>query len=274
MSKEINIYKKTKEVHEQMKCCKLLMKDGRKYIAEMIGTMILTIVGLGAVLYTNDTIAVAFAFGLALMAVICIIGPISGSHVNPAVSLGFALRKKLSWKDFGFYVCAQIVGALLGCLAIFIIVLLHTKGTGSVAQYFESFSATYSVVGLPAANTIAIALLIDIAMTFVFVLAILGIVRKVENKFVAAIEIGLILTALVLSGAALNPAIALGNAIFGGVDALKEVWVFLVGPLVGGALAAVVACLLFKGEEKEETKTESTPTIKEPTKTTATTQTK
>ena len=109
-------------------------------------------------------------------------------------------------------------------------------------------------------------LLIDVAFTFVFVLAILGIVRKVENKFFAAIEIGLILTALVLTGATLNPAINFGTAIFSAfadTAALKDVWLFIVGPLVGGALAALTAWILFKGEDEAPKK--ETPKIAAPT---------
>ena len=245
-----------------------MMKDWKKYLAEMLGTMILVLVGLGATFGAAAAGAGDFAylvgalgFGLALMAIIFIIGPISGGHVNPAVSLGFALRKKLSWKDFCFYVVSQIIGAIVGVLLIFLMVKLNTLGHGDL----KGMGSMFQKPGLPFVNSMFAALLLDVVMTFVFVLTIMGVVRKVENKAVAAVALGLILLALVFTGAALNPAVALGSAIFGGVDVLKDVWLFILAPLVGGALAALVAHFLFKGEPKNEEKAK----IAEPTSTSA-----
>ena len=243
---------------------KSMMKDWKKYLAEMLGTLILVLVGLGASLFASahlGPLAAALGFGLTLMALVFIIGPISGCHVNPAVSLGFAIRKKLSWKDFGFYVLAQIIGAIVGVAIVFGVYKLFTTGTGSPFAVAKTYSDA-TAMGTNTTAGLFLCLLVDIAMTFVFVLTIMGVVRKIDNKAVAGVVIGLILTALLLTTATINPAINFANAIFtSGKTAISQVWLFLVGPLAGGALAAVVGWLLFRGEDRKEVGTENAPKI-------------
>jgi len=239
-----------------------MMKDLRKYIAEALGTFILVLAGLGAYMMTGDEFTTALVFGFTLVGVIFIVGPISGSHVNPAISLAFALNKKLSWKDFIFYVAAQIIGAVVAVLSLLVIVALEVQGEGTM-DAFKGFFANTFQNDLPYFNSMAVAFLITMAMTFVLIIAVLGVVRKVENKTAAAFEIGLMLTAVILVGGLVNPAANIATALFSGADAMKDLWVFIAAPLVGAVLAALTAMFLFKGEpETEGTK----PKITEPTK--------
>ena len=245
-----------------------MMKDWKKYLAEMLGTKFLVLIGLGAIVLpvalmgeSNNVfgsfgmIFFPFAFGLALAAIIYTIGPISGGHVNPAVSLGFALRKKLSWKDFAFYVVAQVIGAIIGAAILFGLFKLMTGG-GTFR-----FGDTYSDIGPRMINGLFAALIINILLTYIFVLAWMGIVRKTENKTVAGIIIGLFLAAVLITTAVVNPAISLSAAIFSGRLALEQVWLFIVAPLLGGAWAALTAWCLFKGENRPEVGTKEAPKI-------------
>ena len=241
-----------------------MMKDWKKYLAELLGTMILTLVGVGTAVVASLNVAGnqmnfgatgalmlgAIVWGLTLMGLVYIIGPISGCNVNPAVSLGLALKKKLSWKDFGFYVVAQIIGAIVGVVLVFAVYALFTQGS---AGFDMAVAHTFQVPGVPYVNTMFATLLISALLTFVFVLTIIGVIRKSENSAVAGLVIGLTLALVAFATPAVNPAVHLATAIFGGTDSLKDVWVFLVGPLLGGALAAGIACLLFKGEDGAKT---------------------
>jgi len=244
-----------------------MMKDWRKYIAEMIGTAVLVLVGCGTAVFAGLAgvhsawlVATALAFGLAVVAMAYTIGSISGCHINPAISLAMAIKKKISWKDFAFYVVFQVIGAIIGAAILFALVKL--AGIDGTPMGQNLYSGLEVVTG----KAIAIALIAEIVLTFIFVLVILGVTRKSDNKVAAGLVIGLTLVlvhlmGIMITGTSVNPARSIGPAIFAGVDALKEVWLFIVAPLVGGALAAVVSCFLFKGDEDKddaETKTKQT----------------
>ena len=215
----------------------------KKYIAECIGTLVLVVLGCGtAMLVGCDAAAgggyilTALAFGLVIVAMAYSIGNVSGCHINPAVSLAMLIRKQLTGKDFIGYVVAQIVGAILGTCILALIFKL-----GGVTDMTGGFGSN----GLAGVGGNALAgLIVEIVLTFIFVMAIIGVTSKVENSAVAGLVIGLTL-ALVhilgigLTGTSVNPARSIGPALFAGGDALKSLWVFIVGPLVGGALAAL-----------------------------------
>ena len=216
----------------------------KKYIAECIGTLVLVTLGCGtAMLVGCDAasgggyILTALAFGLVIVAMAYSIGNISGCHINPAVSLAMLIRKQLSGKDFIGYVIAQIIGAILGTC-----ILMLIFKTGGV----EDMTGGYGSNGLAGVNGSAVSgLIVEIVLTFIFVLAIIGVTSKVENGAVAGVVIGLTLVlvhilGIGLTGTSVNPARSIGPALFAGGDALKSLWVFIVGPLVGGALAALV----------------------------------
>ncbi len=219
----------------------------KKYIAEFIGTLVLVLFGTGiAVVSGGDLVATALAFGLAIVAEAYVIGDISGCHVNPAVSLAMLITKKISVKDFAYYVVAQVLGALAGTAILYAILKGTTLGTAALgANGFEALSATnISLIG---------ALLTEIVLTFVFVYTILGVTSDKKYAPIAGLVIGLTLTfvhllGINLTGTSVNPARSLAPALFLGGEALKQVWLFIVAPLIGAALSACV--YHFLNEEK------------------------
>ena len=211
----------------------------KKYVSEFIGTLVLTLVGTGvAVVSGGNLVATALAFGLAIVAEAYVIGDISGCHVNPAVSLSMFLSKKMTAKDFCYYVVSQVLGALAGTGILFLI-LLNTKfGTLELgANGFGALSASnISLVG---------ALTTEVVLTFIFIYTILGVTSDKKYANIAGIVIGLTLTlvhliGINLTGTSVNPARSLAPALFLGGEALKQVWVFIVAPLVGAVLATYV----------------------------------
>ena len=209
----------------------------KKYVAEFIGTFVLVFFGTGiAVVSNGNLVATALAFGLAIIAEAYVIGNISGCHVNPAVSLAMLITGKMKREDFAYYVIAQILGALLGTGILFLILSGTSFGTTSLgANAFGEISA----------NNISLvaALVTEIVLTCVFVYTILGVTSDDKYSSVSGIVIGLTLTfvhliGIPLTGTSVNPARSLAPAIFLMGDAIKQVWVFIVAPLIGGALAA------------------------------------
>ena len=213
----------------------------KKYICELVGTFVLTLVGCGVAVVTGaNVVATSLAFGLTIVAMAYSIGNVSGCHINPAVSLSMLMTKKISVKEFVFYVIAQVIGAILAAAVL-----------GVLLSSFKSLGAnTYGAEGQLATN-VGIALLVEVILTFIFITAILGVTSKKENTAVAGIVIGLTLTLVHLlgisfTGTSVNPARSLGPAIFVGGTALKQVWVFIVAPLVGSLLASVFYTTVIK----------------------------
>lgn len=221
----------------------------KKYVAELIGTMVLVILGCGTAMLVgcdaangSGYILTAFAFGLSIVAMAYSIGNISGCHINPAVSLGFLLTGQMEVRDFVGYVIAQCIGALAGSA-----VLAAIFGLGGVTDMTGGLGTN----GLSGVGGSAIAgLLVEIVLTYIFVTAILGVTSKKANHgSFGGLVIGLTLVVvhilgIGLTGTSVNPARSLGPAIVaaitGNAAPLACVWVFIVGPLVGAALAAVV----------------------------------
>jgi aquaporin Z len=225
------------------------MKDLlKKGIAECLGTFTLVFIACGVAALTGGTlVGTSLAFGLTIVAMAYSIGRISGCHINPAVSLGVLLAKKMTVKEFLVYVCAQIIGALIGGIAIFGIAKMSGLTLlGDACNYVIANNST----GLTA-GTIIGSLLVEIILTFIFVYVILNATdERAGNGKIAGFIIGLtlVLVHLVgigLTGTSVNPARSFGTAVAsaifnGSAEALAQVWIFFVGPLAGGALAAVV----------------------------------
>ena len=223
----------------------------KKYVAEFIGTLVLVLVGCGTAAVSGGIgsvtgiVGIALAFGLSIVAMAYSIGNISGCHVNPAVSFAMFLTGKLSAKDFGGYVAAQVLGALAGAGILKIFVNCAKPASDAVKQSMSALGTngygTNSFVNISATG----ALLVEIVLTFIFVLAILGVTSTEKFGSCAGIVIGLSLVlvhliGIPLTGTSVNPARSLGPALFVLGDAIKQVWVFIVGPLVGAAIAAFV----------------------------------
>lgn len=222
----------------------------RKYIAEFIGTFTLVLFGTGVAALTGDPIMTALAFGLAIVASAYVIGKISGCHVNPAVSLAMLIDGRLSIVDFIGYVIAQVAGAFAGSGLLYFFIKQTTLTQVNLAAngFGDNSVALFTLSG---------ALVLELVLTFVFVYTVLGVTKDEEKSSVAPVAIGLTL-ALVhllgfyLTGTSVNPARSLAPAVLMGGTHLTQVWVFIVAPFVGGALAAVVFKLLNK-EPKAKT---------------------
>ncbi|MCR5322545.1 MAG: aquaporin [Lachnospiraceae bacterium] len=221
----------------------------KKYVAEFIGTMTLVVLGCGTAMLVgcdassgSGYLLTALAFGLTIVAMAYSIGNISGCHINPAVSLAVLMTGGMEVKDFCGYVISQCLGAIAGAGILGVIF-----GLGDVTDMTGGFGSN----GLGGVHGSFIAgLLVEIVLTFIFVLAILGVTsKKASHGSFGGLVIGLTLVVvhilgIGLTGTSVNPARSLGPAIFaaigGNSDAITSLWVFIVGPLVGAALAAVV----------------------------------
>ncbi len=224
----------------------------KKYVAEFIGTFVLTFFGCGSAALSGGVdgvlgvLGISMAFGLSIVAMAYSIGNISGCHINPAVSFAMLLSKKMSAKDFAGYVIAQCIGAiaaagllkLVGSMCSPAITGLGTNGFGS---------ASYVGLGMGGA------IVVEIVLTCVFLLAILGVTSSEKTANVAGLVIGLTLAfvhiiGIPLTGTSVNPARSLGPALFAGGQALSQVWVFIVAPLAGAAIAAFIWMFLTSDE--------------------------
>ena len=217
----------------------------KKYLAEFIGTFVLVLFACGAAVVTGCNaqtgqgyVATALAFGLVIVAMAYSIGNISGCHINPAVSIAMLVSKKMSLEDFAGYLVAQFAGATAGA-AVLMALVGKDSGLGTNALYDGSAWKS---------------LLVEVILTFVFVIAILGVTSKVENSSIAGIVIGLSLTlvhilGIAFTGTSVNPARSFGPAVLVGGDALSCLWVFILAPLAGGILAALVYNFLSKKED-------------------------
>ncbi|MDR2894179.1 MAG: aquaporin [Alistipes sp.] len=217
----------------------------KKYLAEAVGTMVLVLLGCGAAVFAGagqpfapvGTLGVAFAFGLAVVAMAYTIGGISGCHINPAITLGVWLSGRMTGRDAARYMAFQVVGALVGSAVLWTL----ASGSGS--------TTTLTGANGFADGALLSALVAEVVFTFIFVLVVLGTTSKGGAGNFAGLAIGLALVlihivAIPITGTSVNPARSIGPAVFeavgGSVRALSQLWLFIVAPLVGGALAAGV----------------------------------
>lgn len=238
----------------------------KKYVAELIGTFALVFFGCGsavmATIYTNTTAAtnaigllgISFAFGITVMMMVYAIGPISGCHINPAITLAMFIAKKISMKDAAIYVVVQSLGAIAGAGVLFVIANsapeydITANGLGQ--NFFGDAGGNFPW---------GAAVIAEIVMTFFFLLVIFGATHKKAPAGFAGIAIGfslfvIHLVGIPITGTSVNPARSLGPALFVGGDALSHLWVFLTAPFVGAALAAVVWMYLLEPKEEEAPK--------------------
>lgn len=214
----------------------------KKYLAELLGTFVLTFFGCGSAAIAGvdlGNLGIAFAFGLSIVAMAYAIGNVSGCHINPAVSLGVYLTGRMNGKDLAGYLVAQVIGAIIAALLLAALISMSDftsiTATGLGANGYGDASA----VGLNVWG----ALLTEIILTMVFVLTVLGATDGEKTGIIAGLIIGLTLTfvhimGIPLTGTSVNPARSFGPALVLGGEALAQVWVFIVAPLIGAALAA------------------------------------
>jgi aquaporin Z len=211
----------------------------KKYIAELIGTMVLVLMGCGSAVIAGSYIGylgIAFAFGLAVVAMVYAIGSVSGCHINPAITISMLVARKISGKDAAFYIVMQCVGAVIGAGILYGIML----GNPSYSLALDGLGAnTYSTFSL------ASAFIAELVFTFIFVLVVHGSTHERVPKGFAGLSIGLTLVlvhivCIPITGTSVNPARSLGPALFVGGLALDQLWLFIVAPIIGGILAALV----------------------------------
>jgi len=235
----------------------------RKAVAEFVGTLVLVFVACGVAALTGGSfVATALAFGLSIVAMAFTIGKVSGCHINPAVSLAMLISKKISFVDFLVYVLAQILGALAGAA------LLELVFINNLALYGGLGTDAVQPVLMASANDYAsgygLAFLVETVLTFIFVLVVLGATEKAGESNAAPFAIGLALTfvhliGIPLTGTSVNPARSIGPALialFNDVtEPAKELWIFILAPLLGGALAAFFWKFLLAKKAQKEDKT-------------------
>ncbi len=230
-----------------------------KLAAEAIGTFVLVLGGCGAAVLAAATtttdgtavgigyLGVAVAFGLTVLAMAATFGGVSGGHFNPAVSLGLAVAGRLPWRDLPGYALAQVVGAVAGAAVLF------TVASGRPG--FDAATSGFATNGYgersPAGYSLLAALVVEVVLTAVFVLVVLGATAPRAPKALAPVAIGLALTLIHLvsipvDNTSVNPARSLGPALFAGGPALEQLWLFVLAPLVGAALAGALHAGLFR----------------------------
>lgn len=227
----------------------------KKYLAEMIGTMVLVLMGCGSAVFSGavagtvgagvGTIGVALAFGLSVVAMAYTIGNISGCHINPAITLGFWMSGRMKGKEAGMYMLFQVIGAVIGSAIIYLLVStgIHQGPTGTGANSFSEGTACQ-------------AFLAEMIFTFIFVLTVLGVTSSDKgNPAMAGLVIGLTLTlvhivCIPITGTSVNPARSIGPALFEGGQALSQLWLFIVAPFAGAALSAIIWRLFDKKNVK------------------------
>jgi aquaporin Z len=223
-----------------------------KYFAELIGTFVLVFIGTGSAVLASGSNAthsgtaigftgIAFAFGIAVLVMVYTIGPISGCHINPAITIAMLAAGKISGKDSIGYIIAQIIGGILGSAVLLVIANgmpgydIITNGLG------QNGYGAHSPGGFSMIST----LITELVMTFIVLFVIFGATAKNASPGFAGLAIGLSLTAvhlvgITVTGLSVNPARSLAPALFAGGDALSQLWLFIVGPIVGALLATVV----------------------------------
>ncbi|PTA42707.1 MIP/aquaporin family protein [Micromonospora sp. RP3T] len=221
------------------------MDDPRRYVAEFLGSLLLIFFGVGSAVFARvqgGVVVVALAFGFTMLALVYTMGPLSGSHINPAVTLGVLLSGKISPLGAVLYWVAQFAGATVAAFVIWALTRWGDVVDQTGALGTNGYGAHINLGGAAVLETV---------LTFLFVLVVLVVTGRGEHAAFAGVPIGLALAAahlvgLTLDGTSVNPARSFGPALFQGGTALRQLWVFIVFPLLGGALAALVAPLILR----------------------------
>lgn len=222
----------------------------KKYTAELIGTLFLVLMGCGSAVIAGQQVGflgISFAFGLTVLVMVYAIGPISGCHINPAITVAMLVAKKISGKDAVGYIVAQCIGAVIGAGILLAIASGKTGYTIASNGLGQNGYGAFS----PHQYSLIACFITEVVLTFLFLIVIFGATHANAPKGFAGIAIGLALVlihivGIPITGTSVNPARSLGPAVFVGGDALTQLWLFIVAPIIGGILAALV----WKGFDK------------------------
>jgi len=228
------------------------MEDLRKYIAEMIGTFALVLIGCGSAVIAGeyiDFVGISFAFGLTVLAMVYAIGHISGCHINPAITVSLLVAKKIKSKDAAAYIIAQCLGAIIAAAIIYLILSGQSGFSNEALNLGQNGYGSLS----PAGYSMVACFIAEVVLTALFLFVIFGSTSKNAPKDFAGISIGfsLVLIHLIgipITGTSVNPARSLGPAVFVGGEAFSQLWLFIAAPIIGGVIAAVVWRYVFNNE--------------------------
>lgn len=227
-------------------------EDKSKYAAELLGTFALVFFGCGSAViagYAIGNLGIAFAFGMVVLVMVYAIGPISGCHINPAITVSMLVAKRISGKDAACYIIVQCVGAIVGAGLLL-----------AIASGMPGYSINHNGLGQNGYGTtfnLASCFIAEVVLTFFFLLVIFGATSEKAPPGFAGFAIGFTLfivhlVGIPITGTSVNPARSLGPAVFVGGKAIEQLWLFWVAPIIGGILAAIVWMLLL--EQKKQKK--------------------
>ena len=216
----------------------------KKYLAEMLGTFVLVFIGCGSAVIAGGNVGflgIAFAFGIAVLAMVYAIGPISGCHINPAITVAMLFAGKISGKDAGGYITFQIIGAIVGTGVLYLV----AQGLPGYDIAINGLGQNGYGSGSPNGYGLSAAFIAEVVLTAVFLFVIFGAIHKDTPVKFAGIAIGLALTmihivGIPITGTSVNPARSIGPALFVGGEALSQLWLFIVAPILGGIVGAVL----------------------------------
>lgn len=228
------------------------MSVWKKYIAELIGTFALVLFGCGTAVIAGEKVGfagISLAFGFAVLIMAYGIGGISGCHVNPAVTISMLVAGKINGKDSIMYIIMQCIGAIIGAAAILAIAVGQSGYSLAINGLGQNGYGDFS----PGKYSLGACFIAEIILTFLFLIVILGSTSKFAPQGFAGIPIGIALVVIHLigipiTGTSVNPARSLGPAVFAGGAALSQLWLFIVAPIIGGIIAAIVWKFLFEKE--------------------------
>ena len=233
---------------------------GRRIFAEFLGTALLVFFAVGTATLSfgfkfagtstsAGVVTTAFAFGLVLLVLAYGLGPISGCHINPAVTMGFLVARRIEITDAVVYWVAQFAGGIVGAVVLWAVFKGAPGYSRSVQGLGTDGWGKQSMIGINAGGAFAA----EVVLTFLFVLIVLGATSRIATPAAAGLTIGLALTVVHLigipiTGTSVNPARSFGPALVVGGEAIRQVWLFIVAPLIGGAIAAAVHAVLYPPE--------------------------
>ncbi|MEV7429419.1 aquaporin Z [Nocardioides sp. NPDC092400] len=233
----------------------------QRLTAELLGTFVLVLGGCGAAVLASGVVAggvlvgigflgVSFAFGLSVLVMAYAVGHLSGGHFNPAVTVGLATGGRFAWRDVPAYVVAQVVGAVVAAAVLYLV----ASGQPGFSASGSGFASNGYGDRSPGGYSLLAALVIEVVLTAVFLLVILGVTDTRAPKGFAPLAIGLTLTLIHLvsipvTNTSVNPARSIGPALFAGGDAIAQLWLFILAPLAGAAIAGVGHAALLGRDE-------------------------
>jgi aquaporin Z len=219
----------------------------KKYVAELIGTLFLVLIGCGSAVIAGQQVGflgIASAFGLTVLVMVYTIGPISGCHINPAITIAMLVAKKINGRDAVGYIISQCIGAILGAA----ILLAIASGRTDYSIAANGLGQNGYGIHSPHQFALGACLIAEVVLSFLFLIVIFGSTHPDAPKGFAGIAIGLTLVlihivGIPITGTSVNPARSLGPALLVGGEALGQLWLFILAPIIGG----IIAALLWRG---------------------------